>query len=299
MSFLDRIMSILVGNTFIFILLVTVLVFTITYINSEKVIQFLQKKSLGSRDEIIRLLDLMFVEINQKRITLVLLLASYGLGLAFFLLLWPHFWLGLFVGAIVTVLGWSLPIRIVQNMFEKRCSLMVDQMVDGLTIMANGIKAGLSVTQTMERVVENMNNPISQEFGLVLSQIRLGRSVEDALIEFGERIPRADIQMFVTSINILKETGGNLAETFTTIVLTIRERQKIEKKIEAMTAQGMMQGLIVSMIPFVLIGLFFVMDPSFIAPLFNSALGLVIFLIIIGLVIIGGITVRKIVKIEV
>jgi len=176
---------------------------------------------------------------------------------------------------------------------------LVDQMVDGLTIMANGIKAGLSVTQTMERVVENMNNPISQEFGLVLSQIRLGRSVEDALIEFGERIPRADIQMFVTSINILKETGGNLAETFTTIVLTIRERQKIEKKIEAMTAQGMMQGLIVSMIPFVLIGLFFVMDPSFIAPLFNSALGLVIFLIIIGLVIIGGITVRKIVKIEV
>jgi len=292
-------MSILVGNTFIFILLMTVLVFTITYINSEKVIQFLQKKSLGSRDEIIRLLDLMFVEINQKRITLILLLASYGLGLAFFLLLWPHFWLGLLVASIVIILGWSLPIQIVQNMFEKRCNLLVDQMVDGLTIMANGIKAGLSVTQTMERVVENMNNPISQEFGLVLSQIRLGRSVEDALIEFGERIPRADIQMFVTSINILKETGGNLAETFTTIVLTIRERQKIEKKIEAMTAQGMMQGLIVSMIPFVLIGLFFVMDPSFIAPLFNSALGLVIFLIIIGLVIIGGITVRKIVKIEV
>jgi len=296
---LEKIQSLLVGNTFIFILLMTALVITITYVNADRIYLFLQRKSLSSRDEILRLLDLMFVEVSEKRVTLLLLLVSFGLGMAFFLLLWPHFWLGLFTAALITVVGWSLPLRIVQNMFEKRCNLLVDQMVDGLTIMANGIKAGLSVPQTMERVVENMNNPISQEFGLVLSQIRLGRSVEEALIEFGERIPRPDVQMFVTAINILKETGGNLAETFTTIVVTIRERQKIEKKIEAMTAQGMMQGLIVSLIPFLLMGLFYVMDPSFIAPLFGSALGLVIFLIIIGLVIIGGITVRKIVKIEV
>lgn len=299
MNLYDKVVSLLVSNTFVFILLVSALVFIIVYINSDRVIAFLQKKSLGSRDEIIRLLDLMFVEFEQKKITMLLLFASFGLGLAFFLLLWPHFWLGLFVGAIVTVVGWAAPLKIIQNMYEKRCNLLVDQMVDGLTIMANGIKAGLSVTQTMERVVENMNNPISQEFGLVLSQIRLGRSVEEALIELGDRVPRPDIQMFVTAINILKETGGNLAETFTTIVVTIRERQKIEKKIEAMTAQGMMQGLIVSMIPFVLIALFFFVDPAFIMPLFNSALGLVIFIVIIGLVIIGGVTVRKIVKIEV
>ena len=84
-------------------------------------------------------------------------------------------------------------------------------MVDGMTIMANGISSGLSVPQSMERVVDNLGTPISQEFGLVLSQIRLGKSVEEALLDLGERIPRPDVQMFVTAVNILKETGGNLA----------------------------------------------------------------------------------------
>jgi tight adherence protein B len=241
----------------------------------------------------------MFVETSEKKVTQILVLLSFGLGLVGFFVLWPHFWLGIFLSLVIIIAGWSLPLKFVQNMFNKRCDKLVDQMVDGLTIMANGIKAGLSVPQTMERVVENLNNPISQEFNLVLSQIRLGRSVEEALLDLGERIPRPDVQMFVTAINILKETGGNLAETFSTIVVTIRERQKIEKKIEAMTAQGMMQGLIVSLVPMVLIILFFFIDPAFIRPMFNTPLGLFIFMMIIGLVIIGGVMMRKIVKIDV
>ena len=81
-------------------------------------------------------------------------------------------------------------------------------------------------------------------------------AVEEALNEFGERIPRADVQMFVTSVNILKETGGNLAETFQTITTTVRERQKVEKKIQALTAQGTMQAVIISLVPFFLMGMF-------------------------------------------
>ena len=105
--------------------------------------------------------------------------------------------------------------------------------------------------------------------------------------------------MFVTAVNILRETGGNLAETFQTIVLVIRERQKVERKIEAMTAQAMTQGMIISAVPLALIALFFVMDPAFIKPMFTTALGLVIFLMIVGLVLIGGTLMRKIVKIDV
>jgi tight adherence protein B len=287
------------ANDFVFISIFSICVIVIVYLHSNKLLGFLTKKTLASRDEMLRLLDLMFVETTEKRVTQLLFLLSFGLGIVFFFLLWPHFWLGLLVSAVVIILGWSIPLKFVQNMFNKRCDKLVNQMVDGLTIMANGIKAGLSVPQTMERVVDNLNNPISQECGVVLSQIRLGRSVEEALLDLGERIPRPDVQMFVTAINILKETGGNLAETFSTIVVTIRERQKIEKKIEAMTAQGMMQGLIVSCVPMFLIGLFFVIDPNFIRPLFNTALGLFIFLMIIGLVIIGGVMMRKIVKIDV
>jgi tight adherence protein B len=151
----------------------------------------------------------------------------------------------------------------------------------------------------MERVVENLGNPISQEFALVLSQIRLGRSVEEALIELGERIPRPDVQMFVTAINILKETGGNLAETFATITTVIRERQKVEKKIQALTAQGLMQGLIITLVPLALLIIFFIIDPGFVMPMFTTGLGLFFLTIMIGLQIIGGLMIRKIVNIKV
>jgi len=292
-------MKSLILKDWFMITVVSLCVFVFCYSFADKIIGLVKEKSSSKRQEVIHLLDLMFVETNEKKISMLLYLLSFGLGLVFFLLLLPNVLIGLLIGSAIVVAGFNVPPIIVKNMFDRRASLLVDQMVDGLTIMSNGIKSGLSVTQSMERVVENLPNPLSQEFALVLSQIRLGRSVEEALIEFGERIPKADVQMFVTAINILKETGGNLAETFTTIVLTIRERQKIEKKIEAMTAQGVMQGIIISMVPFVLIGVFFVIDPGYIQPMFNSTLGLVMLLAMLVFQIIGGITIRKIVKIQV
>jgi len=184
-------------------------------------------------------------------------------------------------------------------MYEKRCTAFVDQMVDGLTIMANGIKAGSNPQESMRRVTDIMANPMKAEFNQVLLQMQVGDSFESALTDLGNRIPRPDVQMFVTSINILKETGGNLAETFQTIVLTVRERQKIEKKIEAMTAQGVMQGIIITCIPFVLGIVFFIVDPNFITPMFSTTLGLVLLMCMLVLILIGGILIKKVVTIKV
>lgn len=292
-------MNLLLSKDWFMIAAVSICVFIFTYMWADKVILYLQSKSLGSRAEIIRLLDLMFVEVEPQKITIVLLLLSYGLGTIMFLLFLPNVIAGLIMAAMVTVAGWSLPLALVKMMYENRCSRFVEQMVDGLTIMANGIKSGLTVTQSMERVVDNLGQPIAQEFSLVLSQIRLGRSVEEALLELNQRVVKPDVQMFVTSINILKETGGNLAETFATICMTIRERQKIEKKIQAMTAQGLMQGIIITLVPLVLLIIFSIVNPSYIKPLFNTTLGLILLMAMFGLQIIGGITIRKIVKIKV
>lgn len=260
---------------------------------------WLSTKSIGQRDEMFRRLDAMFVEIDKQKITLLIYVMSFGLGLVCFLLLWPHVLIGLTMGGIVGILGWHLPLLYVRQQQEKRATLFVDQMVDGLTIMANGIKAGLSITQAMERVVDNLGDPIAQEFGLVLSQIRIGRSVEEALLDLAVRVPRPDVQMFVTAINILKETGGNMGETFETIVTTIRERQKVEKKIQAMTTQGMMQGLIITSVPFLILLGFALLDPSYIKPLFTDPKGIGLLFLMITLQVIGGLMIRSIVSIKV
>jgi tight adherence protein B len=151
----------------------------------------------------------------------------------------------------------------------------------------------------MERVTENITGPLAQEFSLVLNKVRLGMSVEEALNEFGERIPRQDVQMFVTAVNILKETGGNLAETFQTIVTTVRERQKVEKKIEALTAQGTMQAIIITLVPLLLLGIFLILDPNYVMPLFTKPLGWVCLALMLTLQVIGLFVMKKIVTIKV
>lgn len=289
----------LLYNDYVITIIGFIIVFTLLYIWSDKIIEALKRKSLGKKDDVIKYLRLMSISADEKQVTYSMLALSFGLGILVFFLFWPEILFGVMFGTIITVAGWSFPLMLVKSIYEQRCNKFVDQMVDGLTIMANGIKSGSNAAQSMEKVVEIMDNPISQEFKTVLTQVQFGQSFEEALNDLGERIPKPDVQMFVTSINILKETGGNLAETFQTIVLVVRERQKVEKKIQAMTAQGMMQGLIVSLIPAVLGIIFFVIDPDFIKPMFNTTLGLIMLMAMVGLQIIGGLMIRKVVSIKV
>lgn len=292
-------MSFIIGNDFIFIPLFGVTIFILAYLTSDRLIEFLRRKSLGNREVVMELMDKMFLEVDKKRLTLIMLLSSFGLGAIFFLLVWPHVIVGILLGGAVTVVGWSIPKVIMTSMWERRCNVLVNQLVDGLTIMGNSVKAGQSLNQAMERVVENIKGPLAQEFGLVLNKIRLGMSTEEALNEFAERIPRQDIQMLVTSVNILKETGGNLAETFATVVTTVRERQKVEKKIQALTAQGTMQAIIITLVPFIIIGVFLMVDPNYIMPLFTRPLGWFALAIMLALQIIGLVVMKKIVTIKV
>ena len=189
-----------------------------SYFYWDRILTWLHDKSLGSRQFVLEKLETMFVETDSKKVTLTMIAISFGPGFLIFFILLPNLILGMILGGIVTILGWQVPRYIIQYLFKKRSDLFVNQMVDGLTLLSNGVRSGLTVPQSMERVVENLPAPINQEFGLVLSQMRLGLSLEEALNNLGERVPMPDVQMFVTTVNILKETGGDMSETFSIIV---------------------------------------------------------------------------------
>ncbi len=275
------------------------MIFFVVYFWADKVLVKLYAKSTSKRSNVLMYMKLLGMPVDEKKITRMLLLSSVGFGFLFFILAWPNIPVGLFLGVSAGIAGLQLPPLIFKSLYEKRCSQFVDQMVDALTIMANGIKSGTNPQQSMQRVVEIMGNPISSEFGQVITQTQFGQSFEEALSDLATRIPRPDVQMFVTAVNILKETGGNMAETFQTIVSTIRERQKLEKKISAMTAQGVMQGIIVTSIPFILGAVFYAVDPKFIQPMFDTTLGLVLLVVMLTLQVIGGMMIKKIVTIKV
>lgn len=274
-------------------------IFVFSMIWADRILAYLRDKSLGSRAFVLERMKLMFIDTTEKKVTYMMLLLSFGLGGVFFLFFWPKIMMSFIMGMVMTLVGMQVPKWAVEYLYKRRNARFVSQMVDGLTIMSNGVRSGLSITQSMERVVESMPNPLSQEFELALSKVRLGVSIEESLNDLAQRIPEPDVQMFVMSVNILKETGGDMASTFQTITETIRERNKLLQKIEALTAQGKMQGIIMAMVPFILLVVFSVIDPDFVAPLFGTTLGQIFILIMLTLQIIGGIVIRKVVTIKV
>jgi tight adherence protein B len=274
-------------------------VFALSYQYNRRFLDWLRFQSLGTRDYIVERLGMMFIEIPPHQILLGLFGLSFGLGAITFLAFLPDLFPGIPFAIVVTVIGWKAPKPVVDHLYRKRVEKFTLQMVDALSLMSNGLKSGLSVVQALGLVTQEMENPIKQEFNLVLSENKVGVSLEDAFINLSKRVQSDDVEMFVTSINILKETGGNLAETFDTIVTTIRERIKVQGKIAAMVAAGLNQGIIVMLIPPGLGAYFYTQDPVFMQPMFTTVVGWMLVMLILALEVVGLFLILKVTKINV
>lgn len=278
--------------------IVGLLVFIFSYFSFDRILAFFKEKTFGAQEEVINCLEKLLVQNQQKAIRNGWMFAGC-MAFLVTLLFWPNILFILILAPLSVILTWQALKFFFRMMWESHCNKVVDQMVDVLVIMCNSLKVGLGLTQAMERVIEGYPGPLAREFRLILNKVRLGQAVEEALTEMGDRIQRPDIDMMVSAINILKETGGNLAETFFVMADTMRERQKMEKKIKALTAQGMTQAKILSAVPFFLIGIFLIVDKDYIAPVLTTPLGWVLLCIVCGLVGIGYVVMKKMVEIKV
>ena len=292
-------MSFIVQNEWLLLTVFTVCVFFISYRWLPSFLRFAHNKTLNSQKEVLDIIEKMRIQRDRDKTVLWLWILSLSFGFIGFIAVLPHVVAGLGLGFALFIASWMGVQSLMRGLWSRYCNSAVEQMFEGMVLMANGIKVGLSVTQAMERVCDGMKGPLGSEFNLVLNKIKLGMSLEEALNEMAERVPFPDIIMFVTSVNILKETGGNLAEVFATTAETIRSRQKVQSKIKALTAQGMMQARIISAVPVVLIGILYFVNRSYVVLLFTTVLGWVCLIIIAVLVIIGGRMMKKVATINV
>ena len=173
------------------------------------------------------------------------------------------------------------------------------QLVEALTTMSNSLRAGFSIQQAFETIVQENRKPIAQEFGVFVQQTRVGVRFEDALTNMEERVGSEDLTLMVRAIEIARQTGGNLTEVFDTIATTIRERSRIEGKIKSMTAMGRLQGIVVGLIPLFLLAAMFVLDPGMMINFFTDVMGIAILSLVLVLLSVGFIVIRKIVNIQV
>lgn len=283
------------------IFVVGMMVFFLSYKYSVNIFEWVEHQTYGTRTYITEKLEFLFIEIPQDRLTYMLLGSSVGLGF-FFLLTIGFFgsWIvGAILGFIMAFIGFKAPRWIVDFFVERRIKAYSLQMVDALQLLSNGVRAGLSVPQAIGMIVEEMPAPISQEFNILLQQNRIGMPLEECFENLAKRVPLEDNDMFVSAINILRETGGNLAETFDTIVDVIRERVRLQQKVDTFTAQGMFQGMTIGAMPYMLGLVYFLQDPNSITPLFTTPIGLVMLFAAVLFDLAGIYVIMKIVKIKI
>ncbi len=257
-------------------------------------------KMLAIRDETTKNFDEVFMSRSPEQVlNLQIMVAGFISALLFFMF-WPYLSFSIPICSIVFWYAWRLPLAYLKHWLRpRRIHKFSVQMVDGLTLMANGLKSGLNIPQAMQIVVDEMPIPIREEFGLVLSENKIGLTLEKAFENMAARMPSEDVNMFVTSVNILRETGGNVAETFDTIVKTIRERIKLQNKISAMTAQGMTSAVIVGSMPWGIGLMLYGIDPATMGPVFSKPAGWVILMVITAMEGLGFYVIMKIVRIKV
>jgi tight adherence protein B len=160
--------------------------------------------------------------------------------------------------------GYFLPKIFLKSRQRSRLKAFNDQLGDGITLMANGLRAGYSLLQAMDAVGREMPAPMSDEFRRVVREIGLGVDNDRAFNNLLRRVPSDDLDLMVTAIGVQQEVGGNLAEILEIIGFVIRERVRIKGEIQVLTAQGQLSGYVISALPIVLGLILYAMNQEYI-----------------------------------
>ena len=241
-----------------------------------------------------RSLDAMYLTMPRQHI-LYLSLTSMVLVLVAAALAFGNLLLGLLLG----LMAFPLPGIVVWWLKRRRDRLFQVQLVDALIGMGNALRAGFSLPLAFELLAREMPNPMGQEMRLVVQEMRVGVTMEDALRHLHERMPSEDLDLLITSILVSREVGGNLTEIFDNIADTIRERHRIQGKIAALTAQGKLQGFVVALLPVGIAVFLNLFNPELMRPMFQTWLGGAMIAAVVALELTGIYWIYRITRIDV
>ena len=204
--------------------------------------------------------------------------------------------LGLIVGLVV---GGVAPAAVLQLLVERRSRRFATQLPDVLKLLAGSLRAGFSLLQGLDAVVEQVSDPIERELRRALAAARLGVPVEDALAEVADRVGSRDFAWTVLAVRIQREVGGNLAEVLDTVWDTMVQRQRLRREVRTLTAEGRISAFIVGALPIV-IGLFiYAVNRPYIRQLFDTLTGQVALLGAVALELVGAWWMYRTIQIEV
>jgi tight adherence protein B len=200
---------------------------------------------------------------------------------------------------VASVAGGAVPYAFLRFQKSRRLKAFNTALPDGIELMARALRAGHSMSSSIEIIAEQSVQPLASEFETVYQQQKFGIPFRDALLEMGGRVPSKDLHFLITAVLVQKETGGDLTEILDRTTHVIRERVRIEGEVRTHTAQGRLTGWILSLLPVIMLGLINVVTPGYSYILFHDPLGQKMLYAGVALIIVGSLIIRKIVDIEV
>ena len=195
-------------------------------------------------------------------------LISVGLGfvvMAFLLIKGAPFLLALFVGCFA---AFGVPHFVVGILIKRRIAKFTVNFPDAIELMVRGLRSGLPITETLGIVATELQGPVGVEFRGVSDKMKIGRTMEAALQETADRLGTPEFQFFVITLAIQRETGGNLAETLSNLSDVLRKRAQMRLKIRAMSSESKASAYIVGSLPFIVFGLVYMINPTYMGGFF-------------------------------
>jgi len=183
-------------------------------------------------------------------LTATLIGAAFGALLGWYLR--PLGFVALSILAGTLFLG-ALPYVYVRRKGIARLAEIESQLPESLDFLARSMRAGHAFSISLEMLGQESPDPLGQEFRVLFNEQNLGAPLEVAMENFSNRVPLLDVRMFVSSVLLQRQTGGNLSEILVRLAYIIRERFKLKGQVRAASAHGRMTALILSVLPLVMI----------------------------------------------
>jgi tight adherence protein B len=261
----------------------------------EQVNRFAWLNALIQKYHVSRMLKTRITQANVKTTPAILLVTSCGLALVGFVAVSLFADIIALELVVAAILGY-LPLGLLSFKRSRRINAFNGALPDAIDMMGRALRAGHSMTASINIVAEQSLEPVRSEFGEVFKQQNFGLPLRDAMTQMLDRVPSADLRVLVTGMLVQKETGGNLAEILDRIANTIRERLKIQGEIKTHTAQGRMTGWILCLLPIVMLVVINMINPGYSNILINTPIGKMLSYIGLGLLVTGGLIIRQIIN---
>ena len=198
------------------------------------------------------------------------LYASLGLGLGMAVIVFVFSRAPLLSLGVGLMMGAGLPHMVVGSLINRRTNAFVSKFPDGIELLVRGLRSGLPVTETLGVVAQEVPGPVGTEFKTIIDRIKVGKTMEDALQETGDKLGIAEFNFFTITLAIQRETGGNLAETLSNLANVLRLRAQMKLKIRAMSSESKASAYIVGSLPFLVFGAIMFINPEYMGEFFSD-----------------------------